>query len=194
LKVDIGKTADIKIVYEPVDVTVNSVTWRSSNTNVVNVPAAPAANTKPESIRVTARTPGTETITVEVKGLDADGNDRTVEKSFTVEVTFTPLNSIEIDKPAAGGKTVELKLVLHSGQFEKDKDGKDVEKTPYTTSVVWTSSNEAVAVVDKSSGKVTALSAGKTTITVTVSGYAEDGSPITKTANCTMTIEKVNVE
>ena len=190
LKVEIGRTADVRIVYEHESATVYSVTWASSNTAVVSVPANPAGDTKPATVRVTARTPGTSTITVTVNGLDADGNEHSIEKSFDVEVTFVPLSSIEIESnPATGGNTVDLKLILHSGIF----DGAD-EKTPFTTSIEWTSSDEAVATVDKASGKVTAVSEGTVTITATVQGYDNGGNPVTRTARCTITIGKIQVE
>jgi hypothetical protein len=52
--------------------------------------------------------------------------------------------------------------------------------------VSWLSSEPSVATVDPSTGKVTAVTAGKTTITVTTQGHMIDGEPATDTCEVTV--------
>jgi len=138
---------------EPEDSSNNNVTWSSSDPTVAKVD---------QSGKVTALKAGTTTITVTTE----DGN-----KTATCHVTVTqPVTNISLNK---------TDLTLTNG----DTETLVATVTPENASnknVTWSSGDESVATVDQA-GKVTALKAGTTTITVTT----EDGK---KTATCTVTI------
>ena len=140
----------------PIDASDKSVTWLSSNTKIATVNASGI---------VTAISVGTATITVTAN----DGSG--ISGTCIVTVNAIPVTGVTLDKSTLtlnpGGVTGVLTATV-SPENATDK------------SVTWSSSNIAIATVDK--GIVTPVSVGTATITVTTT----DGS---KTASCVVKVE-----
>ena len=119
-----------------------TLTWKSSNEEVATVDSQG---------KVTALKEGSTTITVTT----------TNGKEATCKVTVTkkpvPIESVSLNKTT---------LTLKTGVAETLVATINPSETTDDTTLTWKSSNEEVATVD-SQGKVTALKAGSTTITVT---------------------------
>lgn len=154
LPISVGGSAELKANVTPENATNKTVTWSSDNTAVATVDA---------SGKVTAVAPGTATITVTT----ADGG-----KTANCTVTVTqPVNDVTLDKT-----TMDLFVDNGGTLTAKIQPDNASNKT-----VDWTTSNAGVATVD-ANGKVTAVGAGKATITAT----AADGSE--KKAACEVTV------
>jgi len=154
-----GKSDTLTASVTPADATNKAVTWASDNTAVATVD---------QNGKVTAVSAGTATITVTT----VDGN-KTATCSVTVEdeVVIVPVTGVSLDKTS---------ITLTTGK----SDTLTATVTPADATnkaVTWASDNTAVATVDQN-GKVTAVSAGTATITVTT----VDGN---KTAACSVTVE-----
>ena len=139
----------------------------ASNKNVYWTSSDQAVATVDNNGKVTAIKAGKTTITVTTE----DGG-KTATCSVTVNAKIYPVSSVTLVKASVelteGDVTILTATVNPSNASNKN--------------VYWTSSDQAVATVDNN-GKVTAIKAGKTTITVTT----EDGG---KTATCLVTIKK----
>ena len=150
-----GETAVISYTVEPSNATIKDVTFTSSNPSVVTVD---------ENGVVTAVGPGTAVITITTK----DG-------SFTATVTVTVIKPVAV----TGVSLDKSELTLKTGDTAtltatvSPDDATD-------KSVIWITSDPAVAAVDK--GKVTAGNIGSATITV----KTNDGG---KTATCLVTVK-----
>ena len=148
-------TATLTATVQPSDATNQNVTWSSDKPEVATV----------ENGVVTAKAAGTATITVTT----ADGN-KTATCAVTVTAATVPVTGVTLNKTSTSlyvGDTETLTATVEPSDAT-DKN------------VTWSSDNEGVATVD-ATGKVTAVSAGTATITVTT----EDGA---KTASCTVTV------
>ena len=149
-----GETITLTATVNPDNATNKNVAWKSSNTSVASVVDG----------KVTALKAGTTTITVTTE----DGN-KTATCDITVNAKVYPVTGVSLDKTSASlteGETITLTATVNPDNATNKN-------------VSWKSSNTSVAsVVD---GKVTALKAGTTTITVTT----EDGN---KTATCDITV------
>ncbi|WP_458363707.1 Ig-like domain-containing protein [Clostridium felsineum] len=163
--VSLNKTADTLIVGDtntlsatvaPSNATNQAVNWTSSNNAIATVD-----NTG----KVTAVSAGAATITVTT----ADGN-KTSSCAVTVNNPVVAVTSVALNKTAdtlTVGKTDTLSAT--------------VAPSNATNQVVnWTSSNNAIAIVNNT-GKIAAVSAGTATITVTTA----DGN---KTSSCAVTV------
>jgi LPXTG-motif cell wall-anchored protein len=154
-----GKSGTLTATVAPANASNKAVSWASSNTSVATVD---------QNGKVTAVSAGTATITVTT----VDGS-KTAACSVTVEdeVVIVPVTGVSLDKTS---------ITLTTGK----SDTLTATVTPAgatNKAVTWASDNTAVATVDQN-GKVTAVSAGTATITVTT----VDGS---KTAACSVTVE-----
>jgi len=150
-----GETESLVATVSPVDATDTSINWSSSDMSVATVDS---------NGQVTAINAGTVTITVTTNdgGFEAT-SDITVERT-SVPVAGVVLNTGSLD--LTEGETVNLTATV------SPSDADD-------TSVVWTSSNENIATVD-SNGRITAVSEGFATITVTTNdGGFEDQAEVT---------------
>ena len=148
--INTGNTDRLTVSYIPSNTTDSrSVIWSSNNIGVATVNGG----------RVTAKKPGTATITAKVGS-----------KTATCKVIVkAPLKSISLNKASASmaaGNTLNLSVTYNPSNTTDSK------------TVTWSSSNRSVATV--SAGKVTAKKAGSTTITAKV------GS---KTATCKVTVK-----
>lgn len=154
----IGNTATLKAKITPSDATNKSVTWTSSDDKVAEV----------NNGTVTAKGIGSATITAKTV------NGKTASCTVNVKSVEILPQSVQLDKA-----TLELDV---------GKTGKlvaTIEPTNATNQeVLWRSSNEKVATVNK--GTVTAKGEGKATITVeTING---------KTATCIVNVKPANIE
>jgi LPXTG-motif cell wall-anchored protein len=154
-----GKSGTLTATVAPANASNKAVTWASDNTSVATVD---------QNGKVTAVSAGTATITVTT----VDGS-KTATCTVTVEdeIVTVPVTGVSLDKTS---------LTLTTGK----SDTLTATVAPANASnkaVSWASSNTSVATVDQN-GKVTAVSAGTATITVTT----VDGS---KTATCSVTVE-----
>ncbi|CAB1247585.1 protein of unknown function [Ruminococcaceae bacterium BL-6] len=151
LTLDRGTNDQLKVSIDPPDTTEDTtVTWTSSN---------PAVATVDSTGKVTAISKGSTTITVKI-------GTHTATCKITVVVL---IHSISLDKAS---------LTLDRGTNQSLAVSIDPADTTENKAVTWTSSNPAVATVD-STGKVTAVSKGSTTITAKVG---------THTATCKITV------
>ena len=155
-----GQTYQLKATASPSNATTKSVTWKSSNTRVVTVNSAG---------KLTAVGNGSATITATAK----DGSKKTATCKVTVKIpTVVKVNSVSLNytdvRLSSKGQTLQLTATVSPSNAANK-------------SVKWTSSNTKVATVS-SSGKVTAVANGNTTITAT----AADGSG--KKDICTVTV------
>ena len=150
------ETGTLTATVEPSNATNKNVTWESSNTSVATVDA---------SGLVTAVSAGTATITVTTEDGDKTATCEVTVTAATVSVTGVTLNKTSTSLYVGDTETLTA-TVEPSDATDKN--------------VTWSSDNEGVATVD-ATGKVTAVSAGTATITVTT----EDGA---KTASCTVTV------
>ncbi len=145
-----GQTYQLTATASPSNATNKSVTWQSSNTKVVTVNS---------SGKLTAVGNGSATITATAK----DGSKKTATCKVTVKIpTVVKVNSVSLNytdvRLSSKGQTLQLTATVSPSNASNK-------------SVKWTSSNTKVATVS-SSGKVTAVANGNTTITAT----AADGS------------------
>ena len=145
-----GQTYQLKATASPSNATTKSVTWKSSNTKVVTVNSAG---------RLTAVGNGSATITATAK----DGSKKKVTCKVTVKIpTVVKVSRVSLNKND---------LALTSKGQSYQLSASVAPSNASNKSVKWTSGNPKVATVS-SSGKVTAVANGNTTITAT----AADGS------------------
>lgn len=145
-----GQTYQLKATASPSNATTKSVTWKSSNTKVVTVNSAG---------KLTAVGNGSATITATAK----DGSKKKVTCKVTVKIpTVVKVSSVSLNKND---------LALTSKGQSYQLSASVAPSNASNKSVKWTSGNPKVATVS-SSGKVTAVANGNTTITAT----AADGS------------------
>ena len=145
-----GQTYQLKATATPSNATNKSVTWQSSNTKIVTVNSAG---------KLTAVGNGSATITATAK----DGSKKKVTCKVTVKIpTVVKVSRVSLNKNdlalTSKGQSYQLSATVSPSNASNK-------------SVKWTSSNPKVATVS-SSGKVTAVANGNTTITAT----AADGS------------------
>ena len=160
LELEGGQTVTLVAEVTPDNATDKTVTWTSSDEEVATVDATG---------KITALKEGTTTITV-------TANDEG-KKSASCQVIVTK-SVIEV---------TELKLDSTAVELE---EGEDVTFTVTVLpddatikNVIWTSSDETVATVDKD-GKVTAVKEG----TATITAQSTDGSK--RSASCEITVKK----
>lgn len=137
LNIVAGQTAELKVTITPDYAENKKVTWTSSDENIATV----------EDGKITAIYPGT----VEIKVKTEDGDKEAICK---VTVTSPPIEGIsfkEEEKSVFINSETELELVA-------------TPENAVLENPIWTSSDENIVTVEN--GKVTALSLGETTITV----------------------------
>jgi len=158
LELEVGQTQKLISTVNPSNASNRNIYWTSSDQSVATVD-----NTG----KVTALKAGSATITVTTE----DGG-KTATCKVTVNAKIYPVTGVTIDKISVelteGDVTVLTATVNPSNASNKN--------------VYWTSSAQSVATVDNA-GKVTAVKAGASTITVTT----EDGG---KTATCSVTVKE----
>ncbi len=157
-----GNTSTLIATINPQDATNLTLTWESSNKAVADVDATG---------KVTAYEVGEATITVKT----ADGNKTATclvkVAAIPVDVTSVTLSDVTM---TAGDAAQSLVPVFNAGANTM-------------TNYAWLSSEPTVATVEETSGKVTPLKAGFTTITLTVT-TANVNDPKVFTATCKVTV------
>ncbi len=142
---------------EPINISAEA-TWTSSSSSVATV----------DEGRITLVGAGTATITAKFKG-----------KSDTIKLTITsPYKSIEIG-PEQPGDLLDLEIGSDDRKLIATASPKTGGTLVVTDEAKWTSANTKVATVDK--GVVTAVGAGKTTITVSHLGVTDTLSVVVRT-------------
>lgn len=145
----VGKETNLKVIYNPIDTIEKTLTWKSSNENVVIVD---------NSGKIYAKELGNATITA------TSSSGKIATCNVTVEKESISVSSVSINKDRVSleiGNTIALSTtVLPSNANNK--------------SITWKSSDTNVATVDNN-GKVTANNSGTAIITAT----AENGKSAT---------------
>ncbi|MEG1876777.1 MAG: Ig-like domain-containing protein, partial [Lachnospiraceae bacterium] len=157
----VGEESSLSASVQPDNASDKSVSYSSSNT---------AAATVDNSGKVKGVAAGTATITVTT----TEGS-KTATCSVTVTEAAVAVTGISLDQTACTlepSKTAQLTATIAPTNATKQD-------------VTWTSKDPSIATVD-TAGKVTAVAAGNTTITVTTT----DGS---KTASCAVTVAAATV-
>ena len=157
----INESIILTVTIQPNNAFNQSVIWRSSNEIVATVD---------NNGRVTAKSPGSATITVTTM----DGGF-TASLDITVKIPVVPVTGISLNKNILPLFVDDTETLIASVAPDNATN----------QTVIWTSSNETVATVTNN-GKVTAKMPGTATITVTT----EDGG---KTASCDITVAIVQV-
>ncbi|WP_310275049.1 Ig-like domain-containing protein [Rheinheimera soli] len=151
-----GSTADLTAV----------ANWTSGTIAVASMNASLAAN----SGLATGLSAGTSLIRASFAGVDG---------STTLTVTVATLTAIEVTPENASAVVNETEQFIATGVYT------DGSRVNISSTVVWTSSNTGVAVMNASgqlnSGLATAMAAGSSTITATL-GAAQDSAVLTVTA------------
>ena len=154
-----GDETTLTATVNPDNATNKNVTWKSSDNSVATVSDG----------KITALNAGTTSITVTTEDSGKTATCEVKVNAKTVEPEVIPVSSVSLDKTSVElteGDETTLTATVNPDNATNKK-------------VSWKSSNTSVAIV--SGGKVTALKAGTTTITVTT----EDGG---KTATCEVTV------
>ena len=158
--ITVGASEALSTIITPTNATIKDVTWKSSKTSVATV------DSDGKIVGVSA---GTATITVTTM----DGN-----KTATCKVTVKSPPTIKVTKVSLNKKITTINVGANETLIPT------VSPTTATNqNVTWKSSNTKIANVE-SNGMVTAIKAGKVTITVTT----VDGK---KTAKCTVTVSAI---
>ena len=155
-----GESLQLSVIIEPRDVTDKDLSWRSSNSSVVTVDSFGI---------VVAIKEGSAVITASCGGKSATCK-------VTVSNALVSVESVKIDKSS---------IVLIEGESEQ----LIATVSPYDAtdkSVVWSTTNSSIAVVDEH-GLVTAISSGTTDVIV----VTKDGAKI---ATCNVTVQEKDTE
>lgn len=146
LTLEIGQVDALSVSVEPSSAANREVSWNSSNVRVASV----SANGEVKALAV-----GQTVITASSKS----NPSKQATCDVTVTEKYVAVNSIKLDKS-------ELPLLVGESKILKAT----VEpKNATNPAVIWSSSNENVAIVDKE-GKVTAITPGETVITAKSEG------------------------
>lgn len=163
-------TAALQVSFDPADTTADqTIVWTSANTKTATVKADPEDSSKAVVTAV-----GTGEVKITAKASKA-GNQTAV---CLVKVT-APIYKVELSDPGAeegAGKTELYKgqsVSLNAEYWPKD--------TTSDNHILWTSSDEKVATVNK--GRVTAQGEGTANITAAVAGYTASYSVTVKVCN-----------
>jgi trimeric autotransporter adhesin len=174
----VGQTASFLAIgtYSAAPLTANltsSVSWQTSTSTIATVNSSGV---------VTAAGGGTATITAVATASDGSIITATGTVSVTTSTTVRQLTGLVISPGAqtltALGQTASLQAY---GSYNTSPTSANL-----TTTSQWTSSDTAVATVGASTGVVTAVGEGSTTINVQATG--PDGSVLNATATVTVTV------
>ena len=183
-----GKTRKINLIISPGNATNVSENWESS---------APATVSVDDKGNITANEVGNATITVTVKQPKEGGGEtvKTATCAVTVTETEIALEAIKIDPSDTTVKRVDTKE-LTIKLSPKNATNVNVEcKSDAPDKVSVDKNNISIDKDGNGTVKITAKKEGEAIITVTAKQTSEDGTEITKTATCKVTVkEPVPVE
>ena len=157
---DKGISYKLTVSFNPTNVSSKEITWKSSNSNIVSVESSKTTN---GSVTIKAKSKGKATITATHK------YGKTATLKIEVKVPVTKITLSETSLTMKKGKTHTLKAHV----TPEDASNKNIK---------WSSSNSNI--VSVSNGKLTAKSAGTTTITAESNG---------KKATCKVKVENPEV-
>ena len=143
-EIEIGKTLQLNATVSPSTASRKDITWSSTKSSVASVSS---------SGLVTAVSEGTTTITATADGKKGECTVSVVKKAIAV-------SEIKLDK---------TELTLYEGDEETLTATVIPSDATLRGEITWSSSNTQVATVDN--GKVTAVSMGSATITVSLEGF-----------------------
>ncbi len=152
----VGGSYTLKLTI-PSRFTDKSVTWKSSNSDIVTVD---------KNGKITAKKAGSAEVTATVEGESVTVKVTVKEKTEEKDVEVTKIG-VSGDKEMNVGDSQKLKLTVKPS----NATNKDVK---------WESSDTSIATVDKN-GKVKALKEGKVTITATAKDGSKESDSITIT-------------
>ena len=167
LNLQIGEVGDLFVTITPQGA--NGYCYVYSNNPSVAYPYRSEYNTSLHRIQIIPKSPGTAIITIKT----VSGN-KTAKVNITVKEKSVPISGFSLSPSS---------LSLTIGQTSKLTT--TITPSNATESILWTSSNTAIASVD-SEGNVTAVSSGSATITAKTSN-----SGVTRT--CRITVKDANV-
>lgn len=179
VKVNRGKTVELKVNYDPADTTADkTVAWKSDNEAVATVDSATGvvAGVKAGEANITVTTTKT------AKPLSATVKV-TVEENSIKDEQGLLIAFDKMEKPILkgnNGQTVFMGDFLNIEKVLADNNITD------TYSIVWSSSDEKVATVDRETGKVVGVKEGKARITAVITFTNGVGE---KTGEYTVTTE-----
>lgn len=156
-----GTTVQLSATVVPSNATTPGVTWKSNNSKVT------VDNTG--TVTIASDATGSATITATSNGKNASGQNETATCTITINSSI-PATGIQL---AAGNKktvTVGEKNIVWTAVLTPNNS---------TDDPVWTSSDSSVATIDPKTGAITALKAGTTTITATISQTIKDSAILT---------------
>jgi len=165
--IDVGGTVTLTATVLPSDATNKSVTWSSSNPNIISV-------TNTGTIKGIAA--GSAVITVTTVDTTSAGNHCIAE--CTIESKIVPTTGVEFSTKS---KTIEVDDEVTLNYEVKPSNASNKE-------VTWNSNNPKVATVSET-GVVMGISPGKATITITTkNGSFKDNCEVTVDRTYTLTI------
>ncbi len=144
LTLKMGETKPVNVIFDPEDVPVKSVTYRTSNGKVADISASGV---------VTSKSVGS----CMISATSTDGKQYTTAMVHVVSM----LSGIKLDK-----SQLALDSVKNREQILATLIPKNEKELPLVSEITWTSSNTTVATVDKE-GVVKAVGSGRATITAT---------------------------
>ncbi len=179
VKVNRGKTVELKVNYDPADTTADkTVAWKSDNEAVATVDSATGVVTGVKAGEANI----TVTTTKTAKPLSATVKV-TVEENSIKDEQGLLIAFDKMEKPILkgnNGQTVFMGDFLNIEKVLADNNITD------TYSIVWSSSDEKVATVDRETGKVVGVKEGKARITAVITFTNGIGE---KTGEYTVTTE-----
>ena len=179
VKVNRGKTVELKVNYDPADTTADkTVAWKSDNEAVATVDSATGVVTGVKAGEANI----TVTTTKTAKPLSATVKV-TVEENSIKDEQGLLIAFDKMEKPILkgnNGQTVFMGDFLNIEKVLADNNITD------TYSIVWSSSDEKVATVDRETGKVVGVKEGKARITAVITFTNGVGE---KTGEYTVTTE-----
>lgn len=172
-----GNSAELYVMYTPEDATNKAVTWTSSNPELVTVEPTGIGTAKITALEESTGSPVTITATSEEGNFTASCNVSIM--SDTPTPTGVTLSSASLE--LAVGETARLSATVFAENGTVISE--EMINQSYYLLVFWESDNNIVSI--DSSGKITALNTGTTTVTITIFNERE----LTGfTASCDVTI------
>ena len=163
---NVGATGTLTATVGPEEATDKTVTWESSNPEVLAIDATTGA--------YEAKAGGTATVTVKA----ADG--KTATCTVTVNTPYVPVTSVAIDNAPTNALGVGATGALTATVGPEGATDK---------TVTWASGNPDVLVIDATTGTYEAKAAGTATVTVT----AADGKTATCTVTVNVPVTSVSI-
>jgi len=169
---EIGDTKTLTVSYTPFDTTDDTtVYWSSQDTSIASVELLPLSSTDAagtNTVRITAKKPGTTKIYASVGKYSA----------FYNVTVMVPLQSLTLEPSS---------ISLYQGTSKKLTASYLPVNTTNDKTIIWTSDHDAIATVEN--GTITGVSAGTALITATMKSISKEGVVSTLSDTCTVTVQ-----